>query len=596
MRNFAKKNDNLLIPITVTLIMVTVIGIYFDYYYQANDDVVIKNIISGVYTGTPESRNIQMHYPMSLAISLLYRIGRGIPWYGLLLCVAHFFSFGYIAYNTCKVINKTWVKTLAAAGEIVLFTGAMLYEVVFTQYTVTCCILATAGMFGLFLSDRTLEPKEFIKKNIPNIILIFIAFITRSEMLLLMFPFICVAGLIKWTDTDKEAGEKAFDKKNLIKYFGTFAIILACLGIGQLIHSVAYSGEEWSRFVTFFEERTELYDYQFIPSYEGNEAFYDGIGLKKEEVTLLENYNFGIDSNITSDTLKAVAEYAKSLKGEELGLIARMKLAIPDYKYILRYGQENDVYGKNLRELYLAAMLLLILLYIKNNQILKLWQPLVLFAVRSGLWIYMISTARYPARITHSLYFIELVLIIGLIINQANKERKAGRPMITILVFMMFGMLSVSVFAINYQKVNQESTTRDKANDEMQSLVDYCKANPDNFYFIDVYSFCSSMEDHVEYSEKIFEKADNSLANYDYLGGWIMNSPHTDKKLENFGIENGKDRIEKAILNNENCFVVIRNDRDTDWIRDYYFAKKGMDIDLTQINTVDDIFTIYNVN
>ena len=238
-------------------------------------------------------------------------------------------------------------------------------------------------------------------------------------------------------------------------------------------------------------------------------------------------------------------------------------------------------------------MLLLILLYIKNNRILKLWQPFILFAVRSGLWIYMISTARYPARITHSLYFIELVLIIGLIINQANKERKAGRLMITILVFMMFGMLSVSVFGINYQNVKQESAIRDKANEEMQSLIDYCKANPDNFYFIDVYSFCSSMKDHVEYSEKIFEKVDNSLANYDYLGGWIMNSPHTDKKLDNFGIPEGKDRIEDAITDCNNCYVVIRADRDTDWITEYYSMTTGVSPNVEKVDEIGDTFGIY---
>ena len=164
--------------------------------------------------------------------------------------------------------------------------------------------------------------------------------------------------------------------------------------------------------------------------------------------------------------------------------------------------------------------------------------------------------------------------------------------MITILVFMMFGMLSVSVFGINYQKVKQESAVRDKANKEMQSLVDYCKANPDNFYFVDVYSFCSSMKDRVEYSEKIFENVDNGLANYDYLGGWIMNSPHTDKKLDNFGIPEGEDRIENAILNCNNCYVVVRADRDTHWITDYY-KLKSVDYMPVQIESIYESFGVY---
>lgn len=595
MRNFARKNENLIISIAVTLIMVTVIGICFDYYYQANDDITIKNILSGVYTGTPESRNIQMHYPMSLLISLLYRVGRGIPWYGLLLCTAHFFSFGYIAYNTCKVINKTWLKTIVATVEVALFTSAMLYEIVFTQYTVTVGIIAAAGMFGIYLSDRTLEPKEFIKRNIPNFILVFVAFITRSEMLLLMMPYICLAGLFKWTDTDKTNGEKAFDKKSLIKYFGAFAIILVSLGVGQLIHTVAYMNPEWKEFVRFFDNRTELYDYQFVPSYEGNEAFYDSINLKKEEVTLLENYNFGIDSDITADTLKQVADYAKSLKGDNSSLITRMKAAIPDYKYILRYGQENDVYGRNLRELYLVGMLMLVLLIIKNNELLRIWQPALLFIVRSGLWLYMISTGRYPARITHSLYFIELVLIIGMIIYQAKKERQKRFPMATVLTIMLFALFCVSVFAINYQRVQQESIQRDKANEEKDTLHEYCKAHPENYYFVDVYSFCSSMDDHVEYSEKIFENVDNTINNYDYLGGWIMNSPHTWDKLSDYGIEKEKDEIEKSITDKKNIYVIVRDDRDTDWINNYYLAKRNKEINLIKEDEFIGSFGVYGV-
>ena len=32
----------------------------FDFYYDLNDDVLIKDILSGVYTGTPEGRTMQL--------------------------------------------------------------------------------------------------------------------------------------------------------------------------------------------------------------------------------------------------------------------------------------------------------------------------------------------------------------------------------------------------------------------------------------------------------------------------------------------------------------------------------------------------------
>lgn len=42
----------------------------FDFYYDLNDDVLMKDILAGVYTGVPEGHNIQMLYPISLFISL----------------------------------------------------------------------------------------------------------------------------------------------------------------------------------------------------------------------------------------------------------------------------------------------------------------------------------------------------------------------------------------------------------------------------------------------------------------------------------------------------------------------------------------------
>jgi len=227
MRNFAKKHENIIISLLVVLAVIIVVGVNFDYYYQANDDITIKNILSGVYTGTPESRNIQMHYPMSLFISMLYRIGRNVPWYGLFLCTAHFFAFGYIIINSIKSIKPEWLKIVISVIEGFLFAGTMMYELVFVQYTVTCGLLAACGMFGFMMTDRTLKKKEFIKANIPNVVIIVIAFLVRSEMLLLMFPFICIAGLIKWSNVDKDLKERMFSKDNVVKYLSVFAIILS---------------------------------------------------------------------------------------------------------------------------------------------------------------------------------------------------------------------------------------------------------------------------------------------------------------------------------------------------------------------------------
>ena len=81
-KNWLSKNENRLIALTVTAILILFVGWRFDYYYDLNDDVLMKDILAGAYTGTPESRNIQMLWMISAFISLLYRMGRALPGMG----------------------------------------------------------------------------------------------------------------------------------------------------------------------------------------------------------------------------------------------------------------------------------------------------------------------------------------------------------------------------------------------------------------------------------------------------------------------------------------------------------------------------------
>ena len=57
-----KKNENWIIALGA----VAVIGVFaacrFDYYYDLNDDVLMKDILAGVYTGTPEGHNIRLGF------------------------------------------------------------------------------------------------------------------------------------------------------------------------------------------------------------------------------------------------------------------------------------------------------------------------------------------------------------------------------------------------------------------------------------------------------------------------------------------------------------------------------------------------------
>ena len=104
-----------------------------------------------------------------------------------------------------------------------------------------------------------------------------------------------------------------------------------------------------------------------------------------------------------------------------------------------------------------------------------------------------------------------------------------------------------------------------------------------NFYLIDVYS-------SVAYSEKMFEGVDNSLDNYDIMGGWACKSPLQRKKLALFGIEN----MEQALREQENVCFVRKSSEDMQWLFDYYEGH-GTPVEAQKIAVIAEEFEIYSV-
>lgn len=608
---FYKKHENCILALAAVLCMILFVGIRFDYYFQANDDIYIKNILSGVYTGTPESHNIQMHYPISLLISLIYRIAGDLPVYGLFLCVCHYGAAFLIFARSAKRMQKTWSKVLIVALEAVVFCGLLLAELVFMQYTVTCTLLATAAAFRFYTTEKGLPVKEFVKANITNVLLVILAFLVRSEMLLLLLPMICTAGIFKWF-TEKPV----FTKENATKYFSVIGLILAGIVLGQAVHMLAYSSAEWKTFTEFFDERTQLYDYQFNPSYEENQAFYESIGLLESEQALLENYNFGLDEDIDSDILRQTADYAVTLKGEGTSFVEQFKAAFSDYKYKLT----NEVdYPWNVY--VLVGYALLILLAWKNKSYAYIWKIPFLFFIRTGLWMYIMMGNRYPARITHSLYFMELVILAAVLLEECKKEYQKGQDKFatapvavkgwqstsfTILVLLIFGILGVQSISYHTEQVTVESERRDYANREIDALTEYCSQNMENFYFVDVYSAVSCTDfvmstEAIEYSEKAFKNVDNSLANYDLMGGWVVKSPLTAKKLQNFSMEavDGGSAMERGLLDSEQVYVIIKTEKNMDWLTSYFAEKRNLQVVAEAVDTIEldgkSIYTVYAV-
>lgn len=134
-----------------TALLALLFAYLFDFYYDLNDDTMIKDILSGAYTGRPSGFCIQMLYPLGWCIALLYKAIPAVPWYGLFLCLCQFGVFFLIAVRLLFLMRRTWTRIAALTAETALAFGLFLRQFVIIQYSVTAGICMAGAVF-LFLT------------------------------------------------------------------------------------------------------------------------------------------------------------------------------------------------------------------------------------------------------------------------------------------------------------------------------------------------------------------------------------------------------------------------------------------------------------
>lgn len=562
---------NTVYALAMVVFLFLAFSLRFDFYYDLNDDVLIKDIVSGAYTGTPDAHSIQMLYPLSLLISLLYRIIPVLPWQGIFLCACHGICFFLIARRSLSFVEREISKIILLLTEASLIMTLFLYEAIFVQYTVTAALLAACACFLVFTSENRETLRAFLKENAVAIILVILAFNLRSEMMLLMSPFIAFTGIVKWSSEDV-----VFAKETVKKYVSLIGVILMGLALSLLVDILAYSGKDWKEFRDFFNARTQVYDYTWYPEYEEAQEFYRDLGVTPAKVTLIDNYNFGLDESIDADMLWSIAEYADATNIKE-PLDARIKEAVADYKW--RTFHEQDA-PYNFFVLTVYGMVIALAFVFKDMSV--IWKLPLLAAFRTVPWMYVILAKRVPARICHPLYYIELIILSAWMLSycrknkeivavDANEKRYKGCNRSLAIAMILLFAFSRIVFSGMMQNVDAETARRQEVNTVMRLFEEYADAHPEDYFFMDVYST-------VDFSEKMFADADNSQKNYDILGGWASGSP----LQKNATIPYRDEAFSRAeLLLQDNFYYVAEEGSDIEYLKDFY-SGHGMIVELTE--------------
>lgn len=622
-----RKYENCILTLVVMVFNVLLMGILFDFYYDLNDDTMMHDIMAGVYSGTPDGHNMQTLYPLGALIALCYRLCRTIPWYGLFLCLCQFCCFYLVGLRLCRLLDVsrtlptvvdagmheenngritrspriTWQRKVILLLMLCLFQwGICLPHLLNIQYTITCAVMSAGAIFLFLTTEDGLDTQQFVVRNIPSILLVILAFWMRSEMLLLTFPFICLAGLYRMTWE-----KKVLAKENLRRYGVVLGIMLAGMLLSAALDRAAYGSAEWKDFRDFFDARTTVYDfYRELIEDDVYSAELTELGVMPYQQRLLRNYNFGLDDAIDTQMLAGLADYAEDTLGvaKDWGSIARASifyyyyrsLHSQDYPYnmlvlwaygavfaagICAAGRTGSRQQKEQRT-WSGAM----------RRYAFLWQLVLLAIVRSAIWLFILMRGRDPVRITHSLYLVEFALLAAMFVslcsNISGEKRLVStgvmRGLAVILVLLMSWELPDNV-----RDVRADQDRREKVNASWDAIDAYCKAHMENFYFEDVYST-------VAFSHRMFGNVDNSYANYDIMGGWMCKSPLYYEKLGHYHITSAA----QALVDRDDVYLIVSDvevaENGLDWITEYY-AAHGTAITTEVTDLVNENYLVYQV-
>lgn len=607
-----KRYQNWILAFLVMGISALLMGAVFDFYFDINDDTLMRDIMSGIYSGTPDGHNMQTLYPLGAVIALCYRIRGSFPWYGAFLFLCQFGCFFAVGVRLCALIDaagarrqvqaaqatlgndgmRIWRrfawKLLCLLGLTLFQWGIWLTHMVNVQYTITGGMLVGTAVF-LFLTDS----------RIPSLLLFLLAFQLRSEMALLLLPFLGLAGIFCWWED-----RPVVTGRNLKKYGGLFLLLLAGMGLSLGADALAYGGE-WKEFRQFFNDRTTVYD--FYPEVVTDDAYaadLDEMGAWYGARLLLENYNYGLDEKVDAQLLADVAAYAKERVGgaRDWGRIFREKLLLYRYR---SFHRGDAPYNLLVWLAYAANVIAAVMLFCKRavrrhgELCSAVVQLLLVFLVRTALWMFILMRGRDPERITHPLYLVEFCLLAGMFLRlvcsavsaqTADSEcvgsgALAARKLICGAAAVLCLLSAVSMIKA-IPTVQADQVRRQEINADWEAIDAYCRARPDTFYFEDVYST-------VAFSGKLLEYRDNTVSNYDIVGGWMCKSPLYREKLAAFGIEDAVDALAQGkadfIMSDEEISL-----RGLVWL-EIPFAPKEMRVSVEEYDRIGENYGVYQI-
>ena len=583
MKRISEKNNRILWQNAIVTLMVIVFGVIlalrYDFYYLVNDDSAMEEILSGLYTGTPDGHTWFHLYPLSWCISRLYMVAPKVHWYGGFLWLCQFAGLYACTTRAMCIWMKGKKKYIAGILTFSLIVGLMISKFVIITFTMVSSMLSATAIFLMATANFDVVRKGIIKRGLPSVIFYLLAVCLRMEAALLALPFLLISGLYFAVTCSRQGTEKpnigsqkyilfhfiglagfgciaylidldvivyviagigiiftvyciwlevAGLGKNMVNFILLLMLFAISCGVVYGIHRAAYAGEEWKDFKKFEAMDSNIYDFGTIPNYKENEEFYQGLGLTEDEVEVLIRNNFTLSDKFDYEMMRSICEYKDATVSYRYYIYYVKKMVLTAVKQFITC---KDVPFAPV----LITLLLLTFICIVINKRYSRLVILILFVVGHVVcWTYLLWLGRMLERVTEGLYFIEIVLALAICLAEMS-ELTAGKLQVILGGLIAVGVIYAGVNRIQYfnSDTDQSGSYADKQEQARfwQETIKFCSKDPGKIYILDTYTY-SAYVTPVFGPETITTTNENGVGNAILAGHWIATSPLWYEKLD----------------------------------------------------------------
>ena len=504
--------------------------------YSTNDDRMIAEIVSGQFTGKPESYGIQMTYGFTWFLSKLYEAAGNFNWYGIVLIGVQMFSLGTIFYRL-QSFSDQWLRKLQVLLlAICLYVALWLKVYVQLTYTTTAAFVGMAAVFW-YAASKTQWKNIWMAVILANL-----AFCIRPNI---FYMFVPATGLVYlW----KLIGKKTVKKLTI----GAPFIILAVTAVLFVVNAAAYSKEGWKEFRDFFDVRTNVYDYYDLLPYQEYPELYEPYGISEEEFNMMRVYNYTVLGDLPKEFFPQYLEACKQMEQQQgITFVSKSVEAVKIFvKDVLTNG-----YGDANSFLFVCAALLLVILIALKKYALAIYLGMQ-SAVICGVWLYFTYWGRAIERIqvTMSLIFLAVLLQVLCELELWQEEKDQRKVMISGLSVLVFGLIAFT----NGQRLRYDNIAKTHWYNDVETIKEYCAQDPDRLYYMDIATMTEL------YGKCTIKLTEPDYINYISMGDWSAYCPHYEEKLKNHGVENIADSITE-----ENTYVIMLHNYQLKCMKEY---------------------------